>query len=157
MSLNRYLVPALVAVVLIATGAMARAETTTQSAAMAAKARADTLARSKAEQQMKARVNALVRQRTDAASKAKAEAVTNFNIRAETRARNQAAERAAELQAIIRANSARLPGLGHVPGQPRPQPQGRQGFALNHLHHEAGRLAASPLPHRAAPAMGHGR
>jgi hypothetical protein len=56
MSLNRYVVPALVAAMLVGIEAASHAETTTQSAVLAGQT-------SKAEQQMKARVNALMRQR----------------------------------------------------------------------------------------------
>jgi hypothetical protein len=86
------------------------AVTPSQSGAIAAKARADALARERAQGAAKARVDALGKAGTEAATKSKAFAITRESVHVETKRRVEAAETAAQSQAQIRAANARLQG-----------------------------------------------
>jgi colicin import membrane protein len=76
--------------------------TPSQSAAVAAKARADALARAKAQATAKARADAVAKARADATAKSKALVMARHNVQSETRRRTEAAEKAAQAQMQIR-------------------------------------------------------
>jgi hypothetical protein len=94
-----------VAVAAIAPAGLAvpvHALTPSQSAAVAAKARADALTRARAQAAAKARTDAAAKARTDATAKSKALAIARHNVQSETRRRTEAAEKAAQAQMQIR-------------------------------------------------------
>jgi hypothetical protein len=97
--MKRFLIAVLVAsAVAIPAG---NALTPAQSAAVAAKARADALARAKADAALKAKVAAQTRARAAAVAKAKTESKVKLNVRAETKARVAAAAAAATTNAAL--------------------------------------------------------
>jgi colicin import membrane protein len=106
-----------VAVAAIASGLAvpAHALTPSQSAAVAAKARADALARARAQAAARARADAAVKARADAA-KSKALAAARHNVKSETERRTEAAEKAAQAQMQIRTANV----------QPQVKPSGTQ-------------------------------
>jgi hypothetical protein len=72
-----------------------------QSAAVAAKTRADALARARAEAATKTWADALAKARADAAAKTRALAITRQSVQSETKRRTEAAEKAAQRQIKI--------------------------------------------------------
>jgi hypothetical protein len=86
------------------------AVTPSQSGSIAAKARADALARARAQAAAKAQIDALAKARTEAATKSKAFAITRQSVHVEMKRRVEAAETAAQAQAQIKAANARLQG-----------------------------------------------
>jgi len=82
----------------------AHALTQTQSATLAAKARADALARAR----LQARADALAKANVDAARRSRAVVIARQNVGAETKRRAEAAEKAAQAQAQIQAASTQL-------------------------------------------------
>jgi hypothetical protein len=73
-----------------------------QSAAVAAKTRADALARARAEAATKTWADALAKARADAAAKTRALAITRQSVQSETKRRTEAAEKAAQAQRQIK-------------------------------------------------------
>src|SRR5262249_21524764 len=101
----------LVAATVVSAGLTTRAHALTpaQSATLAAKARADALARARVQAAAKARADALAKATADAARRSKAVVIARQNVEAETKRRAQAAEKAAQAQAQIQTASSRLP------------------------------------------------
>jgi hypothetical protein len=131
--------------------------TPAQSAALAARARADAVARTKAQQAVRARTEALAaKARADAAAKSKATVQVKLNVRAETRRRIAAADTAAKLHRQVVATRAAPnvhPGAkpdGHPPGNPAGEH--RSSHHPMHAHQVTGRNGAS-----ARAASAHGR
>lgn len=89
----------------------AHALTPSQSAALAAKARAEALARMRAQAAAKARADFLVKARADAAAKSKVVVTTMHNIQLEIRRRMEAAQKAARSQAQLKTANVQPPPL----------------------------------------------
>src|SRR5260370_30724866 len=77
-------------------------------AANAAAARADVLARERAQAAAKARANTLAKAKADTAAKAKAFAIARQNVQLETKRRAEAAQKAAQAQMQIRTANVQL-------------------------------------------------
>src|SRR5260370_2352373 len=99
-----------VAVAAIAAGLAvpAHALTPSQSAGIAAKARADALARARAQAAAKARADAVAKARAYAAAKSRALVIARHNLQSETKPRTEAAEKAAQEQMQIKTANAEL-------------------------------------------------
>ncbi len=82
--------------------------TPSQSAAVAAKARADALARARAQAAAKARTDAAAKARVDATAKSKAFAIARQSVRTETQRRTEAADKAAQAQVQIKTANTQL-------------------------------------------------
>jgi colicin import membrane protein len=111
--------------------------TPSQSAAVAAKARADALARARAQAAAKARADAVAKARTDAVAKSKALTIARQSIQSETQRRTQAAEKAAQAQVQIKTANVQLqmkpggtPRSARATAQPLSKLQVRQVQAL---------------------------
>ena len=101
----------IVAAAAVSGGLPTRADALTQaqSATLAARTKADALARARAQAAAKARADALAKANVDAARRSRAVVISRQNVGAETRRRTEAAEKAAQTQAQIKAASIRLP------------------------------------------------
>ena len=136
----KWILRVFVAVAAIAPAGLAvsvHALTPSQSAAVAAKARADALVRARAQAAAKARADALAKARTDAVAKSKALAMARQSVQSETNRRTQAAERAAQAQVQIKTANVQLqikpggtPRSARTTAQPLNKLQVRQVQAL---------------------------
>jgi hypothetical protein len=134
----------------------ANALTPTQSAASAAKAKAQSDSRAKAQAAAKARTDALARANSATAAKAKALEAAKLGIRNETKSRAEAAEKAARAQ--IGLKSARTePGgqtLGNLGNHGKPfavQPQHAPGQAQFTQRTLRNNLSSHGAPSHGAP------
>jgi hypothetical protein len=118
-----------VVVAAIAPAALAppvHALTPPQSAAIAAKARAEALARARAQAAAKARADAAAKARADAAAKSKALVIAKHGVQSETKLRVEAATKAANAQIQIKAANGQRSAQSQTPAQTPSKLQARQ-------------------------------
>jgi hypothetical protein len=101
----------------------AYALTPSQSATLAARARADALAKAKAQAAAKARSDALATANAGNAAKSKVVAITRKNVQGEIRRRTEAAEKAAHTQAQIKFANVQLQARTGTPPSVQAQAQ----------------------------------